>query len=529
MPYTRIYAENDAFGRIETELLSSPSDVTIQLQSWQWERFWPSAQVPFNIVVYTINELGARDLREMMVVTARSWDTLTVTRASESIPQSFWSNTQTQNRLNFPAWSYVELVNSAAEIQEISRQIAVDDNTTDVVHKTWEEIITWNKTFHWNNVFNADDFQWYDEDVSLKLSFTDNSFATKLWTNNQIATAWAPYLFGDGSDGDLFIVSWTFSINNAQIYNFNSVTIEAWATINSSNSVISPFVGTTPFIPFNSCFYIKCRWNFTNNWTVDFSWIVAWPGGTAVTSLILWYNEIPMESVWWPNWNSWTWWRWWDPGWGLALWWEWNSSWFWGWGWWGWAPLRVWWNGWSWLDIPWLWWASSFTSWNPGWTSAWWGWASDWWLSWKWWDAYSQNGWHWTTPENSWWGWWWGWEPRSWAWLLLFAPILIWNWVINLNWIQGTNGWDWWNAFWSQAWSWGWWGWWWGWGWWWLLIYTAINTTIPYTVTQTWWSWGLWGLKGVNTSWPTPPINGNNWTAWSVWTTNIINIYKDTI
>lgn len=543
MPYIRQYYKNNAVATLAVELLTWPSATTVSLTTWDWWLMW--LDTPFKCIIYTLNEVWDRDKQEIVNVTNISWDILTVERAFEECPQSATAQTQTQNELVFPAWSFIEVVNTAEQIAEVSRQIAVDDDTTDIVHKTGDESISWSKSF------DADFFQWYDESPNTKPSYTDFSFATKAYVDTSVITAWLPFIFGDGSDWDLVVASWTTNINAWQIYNFNSINIAWGATLSTTDDVNIITSDQANFI-------IKAK-EMTLDGVIDLSW--KWYNPNSVDWWLVYssiffdrQDVVPNDfySETWISWLSWDWWTWansWTPP-NWSLWWNWwlgsRVAWWGGWGWWAWVSWNneaPWWDGAQWWPTAWDWWASvTILAWNTwaipwnDWTfaSAWWGWAV--WgntvraydsISWQWWDAFWQDWWD-ATPDpftfttaQHWWGWGaWG-RVRAWVTLLLSVADMLWSWTINLSGLNWQNWWDWWQ--WQRWGGWGWWAWWWGWGA--LFSLWAVQSTIPYTVDVSAWTgwlwWSAWVGRIANGS------IGQDWWDWTPWESKYINVYKD--
>jgi hypothetical protein len=393
-----------------------------------------------------------------------------------------------------------------------------------------------------------------------------NAWWTALEYFTASTTEFSEYIYWDGSDWDLNVLSWTTYLNTNQLYQYDNINIAAWAKLSTND--VSWFL------------QLKCKWTCTINWEIDLSNKSTYRSANEELDSFIWWETVINWSSWnwWGGWNWWsTIWYWsnsWNPWW---TWWLW-ALWYWWWGWWWivWSVFHFWtspwatyinitwwwWDWWDWWNPAWVWWAWNWTyfdwadfiivnSWD-WWSSSWWawGWVNQIW--WDWWDAYSGSWLVWdTTPIWSWnyWGsWWawWAWWERWWSWLgvLLYAKDLSWVWVINTSWTSWTNWWNWSDAIvdnqtnmvmWCWGWWWGWWGWW-GWSWGILIVYHSWTNSISYNQSiWVWWSWWAWWTKveeeNTTDQTLTPYVwtayNWNNWLDWDNWTQWSLKVIQD--
>lgn len=306
------------------------------------------------------------------------------------------------------------------------------------------------------------------------------------------------FFLGDWSDGALIVASGTTSLTAGAVYNYSSISISVWATLNTS--------GDWNII-------LKCQWTATISGTINMSW----KAGSAVTGAG-WRITNAVWTAWsWGNWGIW--WAWWWTAW--SAWAGWSGR-----GWWGW-----WWGTWSKIG------GNGWAGWTPcGTWGTWWNNANGWagWTSAGWWGAgfnasgTGGTGWwttHGTNGGNGSWGtgggWWWGagWDVgKVWGWVYLIANTYTWSWTVNCNGANWQAGWNGWNGN-GWAGTHGWWGWggWGGWGWGgWSAIVLAVVSAFSWSITVAWWSGWNWGTKGTDTA-GTASANGTAGTGGTSW------------
>jgi len=339
---------------------------------------------------------------------------------------------------------------------------------------------------------NADklDFSSMSKDITTTWTITAQSFVWDgSWLTNLPPSP--PFYFGDWSDWDLVITSWTTNLNLNQVYQFASISIASGAVVSTNDTMW--------------VLLIKCKWDCQVDWTID----LYWKWWIPYNSLLFWNIEWGSSGNWWDAW--------WYPGWNW-----WNASvnvwgWWWGWGWeWAAWDYGYWWAWWSWwYNIQgWAWYKNSNWKW-------WWDWGGVYWWDWE----NAQNDQFYTETGNGWngsdWGWGWGWSVNtdnkvgcwgwgwawwiSWWWLILYSFNISWNWNINLNWM---NWWNWGDASTYNWWKASGWGWWWGWGWGFCAIFSKDEAN--FSISVNWWSWGTAGNSSTNRA-------SNNWWDWEDW------------
>ena len=134
--------------------------------------------------------------REIVDVTNRVWDILTISRATESCPQSYTATTQTANALDFTAWAFVSLRITAIEMDGLHNEVVTDDNTTNIVHKTGTETITWDKTHTGDLIIDVDK----GKTSSISAPTLDESLVNKKYVDDQVSLAATP-----ASTGKLYV------------------------------------------------------------------------------------------------------------------------------------------------------------------------------------------------------------------------------------------------------------------------------------------------------------------------------------
>ena len=342
---------------------------------------------------------------------------------------------------------------------------------------------------------NADklDFSSMSKDITTTWTITAQSFVWDgSWLTNLPPST--PFYFGDWSDWDLVVTSWTTNLNLNQVYQFSSISIASGTVLSTADKVW--------------LMILHCKWDCQIDWEINLD-------GVGRDRKWIFIDLLWIQLYWWEWWNGWDWWyKWW------VAWQWWDEYWIWWWGGWGWASAGGWnwWNGWNWDVLFWYWgaWCEVGTN-TKGWD--WWDPNEDWWT------------WYWGTWSTAWctwenwvgWGWWWGWAWRNsdyraygwwggWGWLsggilLLYSNSISWSWTINVNW---WNWWNWWN--WDLNYSrWAGWGWGWGWGWGGIALILTADNNSSYTLNVNWWNWWNWW------SWKASWEEWKNWLSWTSW------------
>ena len=150
MVYKKFQSANNAKG----QLLAAAGTLatSIVLQAWEGGLF-PShngttdKDYPVSIKKYVTWWGGDYTKQEIVLVTARTWDTLTITRAYDACPLTSSAVTQSQTALSFDSSDYVELNFVAKCNEDMQDEIDLKANDSEVVHNTWIETVAWEKTF----------------------------------------------------------------------------------------------------------------------------------------------------------------------------------------------------------------------------------------------------------------------------------------------------------------------------------------------------------------------------------------------
>lgn len=460
-------------------------------------------------------------LREGILITNRAANVLTVVRAYQEMPADDTAVTHTQISYAFDPVNNarIGLYWTREHTEELNDQI-VAGAPSNLVHKTTAETINDLKTF-----------TTLPQQDTYVAPTIDEELVPKKYVDDQLIIFSSPeIIFWDGSDGALVVAAWTTSLNYNQVYNFSSIDVSAWATVDGTG------VGNK--------LLIKCNGTCNNDWLITAAWadfIWTYEGQLATITLNAWVVWLsgaggPWGNGWSAPWaggassitgHGWWW------GWGSAGYWAW-----WPWGAWGTPPWGWWgsWQGWFWPGI-WAWWPWGISAW-------WWGWAWDnlWWSAFGWvgWAAYWNNGWDWfsiSAPQPvvaAWWGW--GWWGNRWnnGWVIeIHAVTRSGAWIIEATWTTGQvwgDGWAYYITTIAPVNSWGWgWGWgWWGWGWW-IISLIWYTNTFGWIIDISAWVWGVWGVGAVwYLGWASNWQSGSTGATW-VDGQSINLLLKDTI
>jgi len=336
-------------------------ETSFVVKTWQGSRY-PS-EYPY---ICTAEKVDSEDVviwREKVLVTNRSWDTMTVTR---------WFDWDTP--LDFSADDYFSLyVTSAIPKDQYDELERLEEHKLDIetYNNTWRNNLTPNSIIYVND-------DWDEEMTTLwnAWNYLKSNWDWNAPSFSQITAL--PRFFGDWSDWELDLVSWTTNLNPWQLYNYSEISIASWANLWLASDWI---------------LFIRCNGNCHIDGTINVT-------GKKWEAINTFFEKINLSV-----WNKWSWWNGWDSwnadGW---AWWDWYG--WWG-AWWDYAS-QYWWNGGDWWT-PWWVWGTGATSWWAGWISAWWWgwWDGAWWNAWAGWnggDAYWNNGiWGWARR----WGWGW--------------------------------------------------------------------------------------------------------------------------
>lgn len=475
---------------ITLQLTLASSATTLILPTGKWGLL-SGATPPLRGVIEEYDDTKNVVKREIVSITAISWDQLTISRAVEACPISDSASVQQQVSQVFatPTKTNISVAMTKGMLDDINQSI--DNLTSDKLNASW----------------------------GLRTGLTPNRVIATDGAGEEITVGWSSgQVLGFGAGGLPQAVSPTVDIGGLPSKT-TPVGADKLIISDSQDSGVNKKVLLSNLI--SKYFGDWSDWNVTVSTnitltrdmqyvslTVTWSWIINtnWYLIYYTSSLV---NDGIIRDIWWDGWNwlnpSWSYWTWW-PAW--SGWWLYKKSW-------------GTWASWSWigggtptLSTYWI----TLVAWNwwTGWWGAWGGWS---WsnttnrvqaITWseaiifklqRWtlfWDA-GGGGWSW---NGIWWfytwGGWGGWGNGWYVWLY-GNTIPTWSGSLSVAW------WSWWAWGWWQS-TWGGWGGWGGWSWW--VIDIPIWTTM--TTNVLWWTWWLWWTTWTSNPW-------SNWTSWSNW------------
>lgn len=565
--YTNYKMKNNVFAELVAPISSLAT--TIQLKDWQWARWWD--EFPIVATLESIDWNWKVQKREIVKITARSWDYLTVVRWYAPCPSNDDSNTQWTTTFSFWADDTINLYITKEHFDELDKSI--NDIYDNWVNKLRTEVVSWLQIKV--NAWPVLVWSWYYDFAWWTLTLTDNatnyieidqdwllvSNTTSRWDENtkisKVTTSW--WAVTNIEDWRLWTVWWRMT----------------WLNIHD--------LPEKEYIKNEDEIVVADSENIYNNKKVKYSvlndWQVFWTGSDwdlvvdTSTCLANWQPAICFIEAKTRNFRNLTI----CSGSRLAFCWLWNPviriSWclcnLWIIDTYNWQQalrdcfraLNFWvlknaiWVSWCAITQRSAWWVPNGNSGRAGtciWSRWWSGWAA--WQNWGAWSQYTMCGY--TVYWGAWWAgatcaWWWGW----WWWMEWWWTCAQW-----CDWCPATpcywwNWWDWWSVSWCSAWWWGWWYWycrwwkwwnwstwrwlywwnWWdsmfcGWDWWqsccawhwwyWHLIkwWDWWASTSVYACAAHWWNW--W--DSIRWNWwawwrNCDSFNGCGWQPWSWW------------
>jgi len=214
--------------------------------------------------------------QEIVRVTARSWNSFTITRSAWSCPASSSATTQTNTAFSFDADDYIEMTD-VAEITEEMRS-AINDLDTDkaddsaVVHKIWDETVAWIKTFPSSPIVPTPttDYQVapkkYVDDLLASVSATVSSAiaweALTAWNAIYIASDWKAYKT-DATDNTKVWYIW-----------FAKTSVSAWSSVNIDNTGVSSLF---TWLSVWSKYFLFTSLQSDISQTTTWNWGAVWP------------------------------------------------------------------------------------------------------------------------------------------------------------------------------------------------------------------------------------------------------------
>lgn len=181
-----IYRNYEARNNVKSELYAPISSLatTIQVASWQWERRWNT--FPMLATLENIDTSWVVQKREIVLITARSWDTLTITRKFTPCLASDNANTQWATSFSFDIWDTISNYIAKEYLDKINE--AIDD-----IYDNWDERIKLLPTW-WLNFEITD---WNVRVWSEEFYFTWWTWTLTNNTTNYVMLDWAWQIFVD--------------------------------------------------------------------------------------------------------------------------------------------------------------------------------------------------------------------------------------------------------------------------------------------------------------------------------------------
>lgn len=199
-----IYRNYEARNNVKSELYAPISSLatTVQVASWQWERWWNT--FPMLATLENIDTSWVVQKREIVLITARSWDILTIIRKYAPCLPSDNDNTQWATSFSFDIWDSISNYIAKEYLDKINE--AIND-----LYDNWDERIkaipTWwlnIKITDWNVRVWSEEFYfaWWTATLNdnatnyVMLDWAWQIFIDTTWRNQQylkvatIITSW---------------------------------------------------------------------------------------------------------------------------------------------------------------------------------------------------------------------------------------------------------------------------------------------------------------------------------------------------
>lgn len=191
---------NNLSSQLSTAISSSATSV--QLNSWEWERRW--TEFPIIATLENFNNDWKVAKREIVIITARSWDVLTITRKAFQCFPTDDDNSLAYKSRSFDSWDTISNYIAKEYLDEIENATNdLYDNwvkklRTDIVswlqiHVNWWSVLVWSSyyDFEWWNLTltdNATNYVEIDEDWNLVSNTTwrtlENTKISKVITSS---------------------------------------------------------------------------------------------------------------------------------------------------------------------------------------------------------------------------------------------------------------------------------------------------------------------------------------------------------
>jgi len=235
--------------------LSASTESNLLVVKWWKEALLPP--VPFELTLAKFNPNWIIIQREIVLVTAKEWNSLTITRAYEACPINDSAIELSQEAFLFDEWDYAFMSLTAEMLKNIYTELWLKANDLQVVHKTWDETIWWNKTFTWQIFWDWSNLTWIVAEVK------SSSLNYMLWSNWEIWKAYSLWNYEQ-------LVWWT-------TINFWSTTISEvaqsfyWQDIDLTSLILKVKKVSSPtdniFIEIQTDNAWKPSWTVVTNWT----------------------------------------------------------------------------------------------------------------------------------------------------------------------------------------------------------------------------------------------------------------------
>lgn len=167
MQYSNYDMKNNVHATLSTAVSSVAT--TIQLTSWQWSRFWTT--FPQIATLESFDENWKVIKREIVKITWRSGDNLTVVRAFAPCPENDDANSQTQNAISFNADDTISLYIPKEIFDKIADSLNdIYDNWTNNMRT---ELVSWLQVQV--NPWNVMVWSAYYDFAGWTITLTDNA------------------------------------------------------------------------------------------------------------------------------------------------------------------------------------------------------------------------------------------------------------------------------------------------------------------------------------------------------------------
>ena len=153
-----LYRNYEARNNVKSELYAPISSLatTVQVATWQWDRWWNI--FPMLATLENVDTNGVVQKREIVEITARSWDILTIVRKFAPCLASDTANTQWATSFSFNAGDTISNYIAKEYLDKINE--AIDD-----LYDNWDERIKaiptwwlWIEITDWNVRVGSEEF-----------------------------------------------------------------------------------------------------------------------------------------------------------------------------------------------------------------------------------------------------------------------------------------------------------------------------------------------------------------------------------